>query len=70
MAACVGWAKEVDFAVTKDITLHIMEFLQSSLFKDSNDKSEDDFSQKEHHSNEIFMTISQERTLCFILATK
>lgn len=45
---CGGWAKEVDCAVTEDIAVarkNFMEFLQWLLFKDSNDESEDDFSQ-------------------------
>lgn len=46
---CGEWAKEVNYAITKDITVarkNFMGFLQWPLFKDSNDKSEDDFSQK------------------------
>lgn len=45
---CGVWAKEVDYAVTEDITvakMNFMEFLQWPVVKDSNDESEDDFSQ-------------------------
>lgn len=47
---CGGmWAKKVDHAVTKDITVarkNFMEFLQRPLSKDDNDENEDDFFHK------------------------
>lgn len=52
---CGGrWAKKVDHAVTKDIPgarnnfmkCFKRSFLQWPLYKDDNDESEDDFSQK------------------------
>lgn len=47
---CGGmWAKKVDHALTKDITVarkNFMEFLQQPLPKDDNDENEDDFFHK------------------------